>query len=261
MGVPMFRLGSVALLCAVLLVASHGAVRAQDSPHGKLTFACENCHIADSWKEMPVPAKFDHKKTGFALKGQHDQVKCMECHTSLTFKFKKSSSRCADCHEDVHRGELGPTCDRCHSPQSWLVPDMIQRHASTRFSLVGMHATVPCQECHTNEQKNEFTGLRTDCFGCHQNDYNATTAPSHRQAGLGTDCQSCHAVNAVTWGVSGVAFGGSFDHAKTGFPLVGAHAAIACVQCHAGNKFLPTATTCTSCHATDFANAAVPPHT
>jgi hypothetical protein len=210
---------------------------------------------------MPVPAKFDHKKTGFMLKGQHDQVQCMDCHTSLTFKFTKSSSRCADCHEDVHHGELGPTCDRCHSPKSWLVPDMIQRHSSTRFSLVGIHSTVPCQECHTNEQKNEFTGLRTDCFGCHQADYNATQAPNHRQAGLGTDCQSCHAVNAVNWGVSGVSFGGSFDHAKTGFPLLGAHAATACVQCHAGNRFLPISTTCTSCHATDFANAAAPPHT
>ena len=114
MGIPVFRLGCVALLFAVLLAASHGAARAQDSPHGKLAFACEDCHIVDSWKEMPVPAKFDHKKTGFALKGQHDQVKCMECHTSLTFKFKKSSSRCADCHEDVHRGGLGPACAGCH---------------------------------------------------------------------------------------------------------------------------------------------------
>jgi hypothetical protein len=261
MAIPGFRLGCAALLCAVLLVAARGNVSAQDSPHGKLSFACEDCHIADSWKQMPVPAKFDHKKTGFMLKGQHDQVQCMDCHTSLTFKFTKSSSRCADCHEDVHHGELGPTCDRCHSPKSWLVPDMIQRHSSTRFSLVGIHSTVPCQECHTNEQKNEFTGLRTDCFGCHQADYNATQAPNHRQAGLGTDCQSCHAVNAVNWGVSGVSFGGSFDHAKTGFPLLGAHAATACVQCHAGNRFLPISTTCTSCHATDFANAAAPPHT
>jgi len=126
---------------------------------------------------------------------------------------------------------------------------------------VGIHATVPCQECHTNEQKNEFTGLRTDCFGCHQTDYNNTQAPNHRQTGLGTDCQSCHAVNAVNWGVSGVSFAGSFDHAKTGFPLLGAHAATACVQCHVGNKFLPISTTCTACHAQVFASAAAPPHT
>ncbi len=261
MAIPGFRLVGAVAMIAGLVLSSARTVRGQDSPHGKLSFACEECHVAESWKEMPVPAKFDHKKTGFALKGQHGQVKCMDCHTSLTFKFRNASSRCADCHEDVHRGELGATCDRCHAPQSWLVPDMIRRHASTRFSLVGVHATVPCQECHTNEQKNEFTGMRTDCYGCHQADYDGTQSPNHRQTGLGTDCQSCHAVNAMNWGLSGTGFAGSFDHAKTGFPLVGAHAAIACVQCHAGNVFRAASTQCVSCHNQEFTTAAAPPHT
>ncbi len=258
---PVSRRVGVLLLLALILAAGAGSVRGQDSPHGKLSFACEECHVADSWKEMPVPAKFNHARTGFTLKGQHGQVKCTDCHAGLTFKFKKSASRCADCHSDVHRGELGATCDRCHSPQSWLVPDMVQRHSSTRFSLVGAHATVPCQECHTSQQKNEYVGLRTDCFGCHQQDYDGTQAPNHRQSGIGTDCQSCHALNAMNWGVSGVSFGGSFDHAKTGFPLVGGHAALACVQCHAGNVFRAASTQCMSCHTQDFAAAKAPPHT
>jgi hypothetical protein len=256
-----FRLVWLTLLSAVLFVMSCVTASAQDSPHGKLSFACEDCHIAESWKVMPAPAKFDHRKTKFALQGQHDQVKCMDCHTSLTFKFSKSSSRCLDCHEDVHRGELGATCDRCHSPKSWIVPDMIQKHASTRFSLVGVHATVPCQECHTNQQKNEFVGLRTDCLGCHQQDFATANGATPAHAGFGTDCQSCHALNAMNWGGMGVSFAGNFDHAKTGFPLAGAHAAIACAQCHPGNVFRAASTQCISCHNQDFTTAAAPPHT
>ena len=244
-----------------IVAAGAGPARAQESPHGKLAFACEECHSADSWTEMPKPAKFDHARTGFTLKGQHAQVACMDCHTALTFKFKKSAARCADCHQDVHNAELGATCDRCHSVQSWLVPDMIRKHAATRFSLVGMHATVPCQECHVSEQKHQYVGLRTDCYGCHQRDYDGTTAPNHRASGLGTDCQSCHAVNALNWQGVNFAGGGTFDHARTGFPLVGAHAAVGCTQCHTSGTFGVLSTQCFSCHQQDFTTANAPPHT
>jgi hypothetical protein len=248
------RMVRTALLCAGLLVIAAAAGRAQNSPHGKISFACEECHSADSWNVMPEPARFDHRKTGFVLKGQHVQVQCTECHTTLTFKFKTSATRCADCHSDVHRGELGTTCDRCHSPQSWLVPDMPQKHASTRFALIGAHATVPCQGCHTSQQKNEYVGMRTDCFGCHQADFEGAQAPNHRQAGFSTDCTGCHSVNAMNWGAN-------FDHAKSGFPLLGAHATIPCAQCHPGNVFRAIPTDCISCHQHDFVSASAPVHT
>jgi len=250
----------VAPVLLLVLIAAGGPARAQDSPHGKLAFACEECHSPDSWKEMPNPAKFDHARTGFVLQGQHADVACMDCHTALTFKFKKSATRCADCHQDMHNAELGATCDRCHSVTSWLVPDMVQKHSSTRFALVGMHATVPCQECHVNEQKHEYVGLRTDCYGCHQRDYDGTTAPSHRASGLGTDCQSCHAVNAMTWQGVSFAGGGAFDHARTGFPLAGAHASVACTQCHTSGRFGVLPTQCYNCHQQDFTTANSPPH-
>jgi hypothetical protein len=250
---PGGRIRTVLQLIALagLVTRAAGIARAQDSPHGNLALPCEECHSADSWKVMPEPARFDHRKTGFPLKGRHTLAQCMNCHTSLTFTM--SSTRCADCHDDVHYGELGAACDRCHSPQSWLVPDMAQRHASTRFSLVGAHATVPCQQCHTSQQKNEYVGLRTDCYGCHASDFDGAQSPNHRQAGLGTDCQTCHAVNAMNWG-------GTFDHSRTGFPLLGAHATIACAQCHAGNVFRASGTQCISCHGQQFATANAPPH-
>ena len=44
------------------------------------------------------------------------------------------------------------------------------------FPLTGAHATVPCAQCHTN---NNYTTLPTACYGCHQADYNGTTNPNH----------------------------------------------------------------------------------
>ena len=239
---------SVALVL-LPFVGSHGV--AQTSPHGSLSFSCEECHTADSWTEMVSPPRFQHEKTGFPLQGQHATVQCMTCHTTL--KFAVAGQQCVDCHEDQHRGELGTACDRCHSPDSWLVPDMVQRHAQTGFALVGAHAFADCRQCHTNEQKHQYVGVRTDCFGCHRSDYDGSTAPNHRQAGFSVDCTGCHKMNDMTWG-------GSFDHARTAFPLLGAHLATPCIQCHAGNRFRGTPTTCVNCHQQQFVSARQPSH-
>ena len=53
---------SLWFICMVIAAGGPEATRAQDSPHGKLSFACEDCHSADSWKVMPRPAKFDHRE-------------------------------------------------------------------------------------------------------------------------------------------------------------------------------------------------------
>lgn len=226
--------------------------RAQTSPHGTMPYQCEECHSPASWKTMTLPSKFDHAKTGFALTGQHAVAQCTKCHTNL--KFAVAGKRCADCHKDMHRSQLGAACERCHTPGSWLVSDMIQRHAKTRFALVGAHATANCEQCHRKNQKNEYAGLRTDCNGCHQTDYANAKSPNHRTAGFSTDCASCHRVNAVRWG-------GSFDHAQTGFPLVGAHAATPCAQCHVGSNFKGMSAQCIGCHRQRFTTAASPTHT
>ena len=229
-----------------------GQVWSQTSPHGKLEIPCQDCHTASSWTELASPMKFDHRKTKFPLSGQHTAVACKQCHGTLV--FASSASQCTDCHKDVHRGELGTNCERCHGPQTWLVPDMPQRHAQTRFALVGRHLTAPCRACHVNEQKYEYVAIPTDCYSCHRSEYEATTAPAHRAVGFGTNCETCHSITAIR-------FEGTFDHSTTGFVLVGAHAAQPCAACHTGNRFSNTAAQCVSCHQQDFRAATNPNHT
>ncbi len=237
----------------VILAVLHTSIAvSQTSPHGDLNIACMRCHTTTSWTTVRSPMLFDHDSTGFALRDQHKSVPCDQCHKNLV--FAKTSTRCQSCHQDVHRGELGALCERCHNTQSWLVPDMRQRHSQTRFTLLGAHMTAPCQACHTNEQKFEFVNIPVDCYGCHRSDYDATSAPPHRASGLGTNCIECHSPNALAWPAN-------FDHASTGFALVGVHASTPCVQCHTGGgAFKKVSTQCDICHHAAFMAATNPNH-
>ncbi len=240
----------LAVVPLIVAVLAPLPAQGQSSPHGKLSINCADCHTADSWTRMASPMAFSHEKTRFPLTGQHARAACRQCHATLV--FDQAPLRCEQCHQDVHRGELGASCDRCHNPQSWLVPDMIERHAQAGFTLVGAHRTAPCQACHVNEQQHEFVGLSTDCYTCHRADYDATAMPPHRASGMGTDCATCHSMNATNWG-------GSFDHASTGFPLTGVHASISCSSCHGSKGFGKLPTDCASCHMGEF-NATVNPN-
>jgi hypothetical protein len=116
--------------------------------------------------------------------------------------------------------------------------------------LTGAHVTVACSLCHTN---NNYTTLPTNCYGCHQKDYNGTTNPAHAAAGFPTDCTVCH--TTTSWA------GAVFDHSKTPFPLTGAHVNVACNLCHVNNVFAGTPTDCYSCHKADYTGTTNPNHT
>ena len=62
---------------------------------------CAKCHNSNKWK----PSLFDHDKTGFPLKGGHEDVACSACHTlrkpvngSLVLFYKPTPKACEDCH-------------------------------------------------------------------------------------------------------------------------------------------------------------------
>ena len=235
----------------ILAVALGSSGVAQDSPHGDIKIPCQSCHTTDSWK-MRSDARFDHTQTGFVLDGQHKTVACANCHKDL--KFTGANNRCASCHTDVHKSELGSNCLRCHTTQTWQIADMIQKHQATRFPLVGVHASVPCQDCHTGISNNQFIGTPTTCIGCHRNDFTNTTNPNHPAAGFSTNCAECHAVNALTWN-------NPFDHnSLTRFPLTGAHKAVPCVSCHQNVAFKSTPIDCYPCHTSQFTSTTDPNH-
>lgn len=190
---------------------------------------CAECHTVDGFE----PSTFgiaQHAKTKFPLDGGHVATPCFACHLpegSPKWQFRNIGERCADCHDDVHQGELAATwypnqsCENCHLTTSWTAKNRFD-HSKTSFKLIGAHARQDCRACHLSDDqppKRKFAGLSTTCTGCHDDPHGGQFA----KAGS-TDCARCHGYEA--WSPV------DFDHSKTRFPLEGKHAGVACEKCH-----------------------------
>jgi hypothetical protein len=212
---------------------------------------CESCHTMDTW----FNAKFDHLKyAGYALTGAHITLPCTACHANNV--FANTPATCYGCHQPDFAGTTNPNhaaagfptdCSLCHTTSAWSPSTF--NHA-TVFPLTGAHATLPCAQCHTN---NNYSTLPTTCYGCHQTDWNGTTNPSHSAAGFPTTCDTCH--TTTDW------INVNFNHALyANYPLTGAHATLTCTQCHTNNNYSNTPTACYSCHQADFNGTTNPNH-
>lgn len=207
-------------------VACH---RADDGHKGRLGTDCDGCHGPDAWSAD----SFDHDQTGFSLAGHHAKVDCLACHTGAIAEGPLETT-CFACHggADVHAGQLGTTCEKCHAPTGWR-RDLHFDHGLTRFPLLGLHAAVACEECHLSAR---FGDARLPCVNCHQ-------SRDHHDLSLGPDCAACHNPN-------GWAFW-RFEHDRdTDFRLDGAHAGKSCRACHrlAAPHGVAQSRRCDACH-------------
>ncbi len=222
------------------------------SPHGSdFKVSCNTCHSSKGWQVDKSVFSFNHSKTKFVLSGQHNEVSCRQCHSTLV--FSEAKSECNECHQDVHQGTTGLDCGRCHTPVSWLVNNVTEIHQSGRFPLLGAHRTADCSDCHTSENNVRYDVPGVECIDCHREDYMATTNPNHIQSGMSEDCSGCHQVNAFQWS------GGGFNHSF--FPLAQGHSAVNCTQCHTSGTFAGLSPECYSCHQQDFLSTTNPNHT
>ncbi len=249
---PLINFFAVCLLAtAASAAAPQKSASSSRSPHGPLAISCQNCHTVQGWKPIRAVPEFDHSKTRYPLRGMHEKVACMQCHTKLV--FSNVGNKCADCHADIHRGKLSAACETCHTVKGWKVAiQQIQNH-NNRFPLTGAHAMAACEDCHKNGALSNFTTMSTACISCHEADYQRASAPAHAALKFPTDCTACHTMN--TWS------GAQFDHLKfTGFALTGAHATLDCTACHLGGKYQGTPATCIGCHLPDFQKTKNPNH-
>jgi hypothetical protein len=201
-------------------------------PHkGRLGSSCDRCHSTASFTNV---TSFDHDKTRFPLRGAHRTAKCQACHTKgRALRFARFD-QCSGCHKDPHGGQLKGDCATCHTVERFLPSRFgVDDHQRTKFPLAGAHLAVPCNGCHTRKEKVVQFRLRSAaCSDCHRDPHRGETAR------FGA-CTSCHRLEA--W--SRV----SFDHARTGFALEGAHARVRCAACHA-NGFKGVPRQCAACH-------------
>lgn len=245
------------ILIIIILIPGMRTAHTQQhptSPHGKgFTRECSQCHTTARGWQLKDALDFDHGETGFPLNGQHQSVACRNCHTDLI--FANIGVMCADCHPDeVHHGELGSDCERCHHPVDWQYSaSRTYDHQQTGFPLVGRHALLDCGACHVAQEGDLFSGRSTTCASCHAGDFFAARSPDHVNLHFSTDCESCHSAQHTVWEQA------RFTHPAT-FPLVGGHRQTDCGTCHNPQHPLPQAEDCYACHETDFQHAKNPDH-
>ena len=203
----------------------------QDTHRKSLGKDCGSCHQPEGWHQRK---SFDHESTKFSLQGSHQKLECSSCHAGEQYTFEDSS--CISCHrvKDVHLGNYGKSCDRCHSQNDWKSL-AFDHSAETDFPLTGSHKQQACQTCHFNGLVDNSPSMQ--CVDCHR----STDIHAGR---YGEKCSSCH--NTTRWTQA------RFDHAsKTNWPLTGAHQKISCLQCHRGSLEESLNTDCQSCHSGD----------
>jgi hypothetical protein len=225
---------------------------------------CAKCHSEHNGEGFPLirfqPSLqgFDHSQTGYVLQGKHAGLECRQCHKPERIReserglikmkdpsrtFLGLSQDCVTCHEDIHRGRLGQNCLQCHNFVDWKAAKQFD-HSKTRFPLTGLHAQVVCEKCHVAggpEKKPQFTGIPFGkCSDCHKDPHRGAFVPS---------CETCH----TTAGWRRILPAHEFDHSKTRYPLLGKHAQVDCLKCHAGGDFKrPVAfAKCSDCHTPD----------
>ena len=210
-------------------VACH---RHDDVHKGRNGTKCESCHSPKSWRK----SSFDHdRKTDFPLRGKHRKLVCEACHRGGA--GEKLKTACIACHKerDVHGGQMGKACERCHNANSWQEKVFFE-HDITRFPLIGMHAVAACEACHLTTR---YQDAPMKCVACHQD-------KDVHEGRFGPACDACHNPNSwANW---------LFDHARQAdFPLDGAHGELRCKACHrterrAGER---RSKACIRCHQAD----------
>ncbi len=225
-----------------------GELSARKGLHARLgdTRRCLGCHTDHRGRDAELtnldPAGFPHQATGFSL-AVHRQTDdgrpfaCSDCHPQSVTRWEAGS--CEACHRasepakmSAHIATWGASCRACHDGVERFGADF--DHSRTRLALEGKHIGLDCGRCHQGVRTAEgFAEAPEQCVGCHR-------ADDAHAGKLGDDCGRCH--GAAAWKPA------TFDHAKTKLPLTGAHARIACTDCHQAGRYQGTPTACVACH-------------
>jgi hypothetical protein len=231
---------------------------------------CGACHNVDGWKPSTYVAA-RHRESRYPLEGRHLPVPCAKCHkpAGADTDYRIRYGQCTDCHDDAHQKQFAAApytnrCQECHTVNGFRPSTFtVARHAKGRFPLEAAHVAVACIECHKMPPGERvpaavrFVFAARACKDCHEDPHGHLSAPRifavSGAAAQEPGCQDCHTLRS--WRDMS-----RFDHARTTYPLTGAHGAVKCTECHRpplGLKritFRGAPTACSGCHEDIHAN-------
>ena len=132
---------------------------------------------------------------------------------------------CGSCHADVHLGQVGPACERCHSVDAAKFAPVRFNHDAGAFPLTGKHRTTACAKCHPTDTGAFPAGTGTsrrikpasaECVSCHRDPHLGQVSAR---------CQSCHTTAWFTL----------LSYRHTGLDTlfgVATHDTLPCRRCH-----------------------------
>jgi len=141
-------------------------------------------------------------------------------------------------------------CGICHVPERWDILKegfSFDHEKETGYALEGAHQEAACLRCHNDLGPVEAYVSR-GCAGCHLDVH---------QGKLGIRCTECH--TQENWRPDGLIA----EHARTSFPLVGSHIAVACELCHVRaptGDYSDAPTQCAACHLDEAQAVTFPDH-
>ncbi len=159
----------------------------EDAHRGELGADCVRCHTTRSFIDRGRMARA-HQLTRFPLEGAHLATDCTACHAPTEqghLQFVARAADCISCHRPNYLAAKAPDhlqnnfpqdCTQCHSVTAWTTARF--NHDASGFPLTGTHTHTACDQCHKNS--NFQTPLGTQCVGCHQDKYNATSHTAAR---------------------------------------------------------------------------------
>jgi hypothetical protein len=131
-------------------------------------------------------------------------------------------------------------------PGSWFESLVMPGEVAVKHA----HVERQCGKCHAPFDKAAQDGL---CLACHS-DVAADVSAPHGYHGRvpavrGQACKTCHTEHQGRRAEMVRLDRETFDHRLTDSPLLGAHAGVACDDCHpAGRRYREAATRCDDCH-------------
>ena len=208
---------------------------------------CARCHTPNNWLVDNIQEL--HFDNGFPLTGVHRMVSCAECHVSESaLQFGRNGNLCVDCHladfntttnPDHTEAGFSTDCLECHDLNT---PDWeTEKVDHSFFPLTKGHEVSDCATCHVG---GDFANTPTNCFACHQPDFEGALSPNHVQANFSNDCAQCHTTDPDWMPAQFLAHDGQY------FPIYsGKHEGewMKCTDCHTDpNNY--AVNSCTVCH-------------
>ncbi len=198
----------------------------KDQHKGEFGAICDACHRPTTFKA----AGFVHPRAPEFFAGRHQGVACVKCHVRAAGAQPAGpvavpSMGCTACHTDVHLGQVGTACDRCHAVNAARFAPARFSHETAGFPLTGRHRNVECVKCHPRETgvfpAGNGTAMRLkprgrDCHECHKDPH---------MGQVDRPCATCH--TTATFDVAAYAHPGQ-EYTFS----VASHDRLPCRSCH-----------------------------